>query len=630
MKGRMTVASVLSLLSGFAVFQWFGNASRGYIDSASLFYWWGAQWANPASESEHGWLILGISCWLFWRNLRRPEAGEGRREAGAGRGEQGAGTGDQGPRTVDPDNRKSKIQNRKYIAPAGAMLSGLAIHLLGYALTQARVSIVGFLLFAWGLLAFAGGRRWGRAAAFPVAFMIFAIPLNMLDTVGFYLRLGVIEVAWHLAHFVGIDVIRNGTQLMSPDGGFQYDVAAACSGMRSLTALAALSLLLGYLNFRSWRVRLFVGLLCFPFAFIGNVVRIFSVIVIAEWRGQAAGVKMHDVMGFGVFVIVLGLVQLTVWVLERCGVARPETGDGALEAGPPSLVELRRGSSGRCAAGEEGAGNGESGLRSAERNEESSIENASIGNEEHETRNSGIPHSAIRARRWVAPAVVFAAILVMFASRKLDAIQVSPRTGIMLASDGINPVALPNYLGTTWEGQPADVTPIEREVLPSDTGFSRKTYVRLRNLHERVFLSIVLSGRDRTSIHRPEICLVGQGWTITGRMSHAFRRPDDAKARVPATVLRIERELTNAKGEKMTVPALFAYWFVGSDKVVASSTERVIYSSLDRLRHFQTHRWAYVVAQTVAPDGEEAALARIQSVLDGTLPVFQEPLPVTP
>jgi EpsI family protein len=554
------------------VFQFFGNGTFGYINSHSLFYWWGYQWSVPGSESEHGWLIVAISGWLFARNLRARD--------------QGRGTKDEGPRTADPANPKSETKNRKFIAPLGAMIGGLAIHLLGYALTQARVSIIGFLLFTWGVLALGGGRRWGSAAVFPLFFMVFAIPLNVLDTVGFYLRLGVIEVAWHLAHLVGIDVIRNGTQLMSPDGGFQYDVAAACSGMRSLTALAALSLLLGYLNFRSWRVRVFVGLLCLPFAFLGNVVRIFSVIVIAQWRGQAAGVKMHEVMGFGVFVIVLGLVQLTVWLLERRGIGAP--------------IRAESNDEGRTSKAGDKTPDGGSG--------------------EQDLRPSILDFRP-------AIAVVIASMLVMFAAHQLDSIQVSPRTGIRLAADGRNPVELPDYLGTTWEGQPADVTAIEREVLPSDTGFSRKNYVLLRDLNQRVFLSIVLSGRDRTSIHRPEICLVGQGWTIMGRATHAFRRPDDPKARVPATVLRIEREVTTRRGEKVKVPALFAYWFVGADKIVASSTERVIYSSLDRLRHLQAHRWAYVVAQTLAADGEEAALARLQDVLNGTLPAFQEPLP---
>jgi hypothetical protein len=48
------------------------------------------------------------------------------------------------------------------------------------------------------------------------------------------------------------------------------------------------------------------------------------------------------------------------------------------------------------------------------------------------------------------------------------------------------------------------------------------------------------------------------------------------------------------------------------------------YDALTRLRG-RVDRWAYVLAQTDAHDGEAAALARIQSVLDGTLPVFAAP-----
>ncbi len=541
-------------VAGFAVFQWAGNATRGYIDSASLFYWWGWQWFNEGSETQHGVIILALSAWLFRRNLKA----EGRAASLFAAGIERRGT-----------------ESAPCHSDTGLMLGGLAIHLLGYTLQQGRVSIVGLLLFVWGLLAAAGGRAWGRAAAFPVAFLVFAIPLNILDTVGFYLRLGVIDVAWHLARLCGIDVIRNGTQLLSAHGGYQYDVAAACSGIRSLMALAALSLLLGYLNFRSWRVRLAVGLLCFPFAFVGNVARIFAIIVMAEWRGQGAGMRTHDVMGIGVFVIVLGLVQATVWLLEKRGIGKPVE----VERADPGALEVPK----------------RPGVRPLH------------------------PGAAV--------VIVVCAGLVMFATHRLDQIQVSPRTGIKLAKDGVNPVALPNSIGVDWAGQNTEVTPIERETLPADTGYSRKIYVSLLDRRQQVFLSIVLSGRDRTSIHRPEICLVGQGWTITGQTAHAFTRPDARKVLVPATVLRIEREITTRDGKKVKIPGLFAYWFVGADKIVPTNTGRIFYSSVDRLRHLEAHRWAYVLAQTTAIDGEEAALARIQSVLDGTLPAFQEPLP---
>ncbi|WP_438480128.1 exosortase/archaeosortase family protein [Oleiharenicola lentus] len=538
----------LCAATGFVVFQGFGSASRGYIDTSSLFYWWGYQWINPQSESDHGWLILGLSLWLLWRNLKSTRAGIANASKPLARG-----------------------------APLAAMLAGLAIHLLGYALQQGRVSIVGLLLFMWGVLAFAGGPRWGRAAMFPVAFMVFAIPLNVLDTAGFYMRLGVIETAYHLAQGFGIEVIRNGTQLLSPDGSYQYDVAAACSGMRSLMALAALSLLLGYLNFRATWARVLIGLLCFPYAFIGNVARIFSIIVAAEWKGQKAGAVVHDWFGFIIFVIVLGLVQLTVWLLQKYHLGQP------IAFGSP--VKTIEGAKPVC----------------------------------HILYDKRVWRSAL----WVG----LMALGVIFVTRRLDAIQVSPRVGVKLAADGTNPVTLPEYLGIDWMGQSAEITPIERETLPADTGFSRKNYVSLRDRRQQVFLSIVLSGRDRSSIHRPELCLVGQGWTIVGQSVSSFNWPGRDAAAVPATFLRIEKEISMEPGKAVKVPALFAYWFVGSDKVVASNTERVVCTALDRLRYLQAHRWAYVVVQTHALDGEAAARARLQAVLSHAFPAFQEPLP---
>ena len=441
-------------------------------------------------------------------------------------------------------------------------------------------------MFSWGVLALTGGRRWGRAAAFPLLFMIFAIPLNVFDTAGFYLRLWVIEVAFRGAHLVGIDVLRNGTQLLSPNGAYSYDVAAACSGMRSLMALAALSLLVGYLNFRSWRVRACIGLLCFPYAFVGNVVRIFAIIVAAEWKGQHAGAVVHDWFGFLIFLIVLGLVQLTVALLQRRKIGGGE---------PPVASPLQPFFVAWWSA------------LTPTRSPRLEVKPLHLG--------------------LVAGAVAGCALVVVLLIGRVDKLQVNPRVGVKLAADGINPVALPNYLGTVWEGQPADVTVIEREVLPSDTGFSRKNYVSLRNLNVSVFLSIVLSGRDRTSIHRPELCLVGQGWTITGREQRTFQWPGRADAAIPVTVLRIEHDFTTAKGQKGKLPGLFVYWFVGADRVVATSWERVLRTSLDRLLHLQNHRWAYVVMQTHALDGEPAALARMQDILSRTLPAFEEPRP---
>ena len=546
--------------AGIGLFQWFGNATRGYIPTRSLFWWWGDQWINPAGDNQHGPLVLGLAVWLLWRNLGESDKDQvtsNKTPAGiAGRGEQSPSRGTW-PATL-------------------AMLGGLALHLLGYVVQQSRISIVGLLLFTWGVLALGGGRRWGRAAAFPLVFLVFAIPLDVLDTLGFVLRMGVIKLAVAAAHGVGLAVVRNGTQLLSPHGGYQYDVAAACSGVRSLMALAALSLLVGYLSFRSWWVRLLLLGLCAPYAFAGNVLRIFAVIVAAEWFGQRTGLTVHDWFGFLVFVVVLGLQLATV-----------------------ALLRSRMGDRG------------------------SRIESPDTGGSKDSGAN---PKSAIPDPRWLmAVLVVAAAALVALAARRIDARQLSPEVGVYLTADGRDPVPLPTFLGTEWIGQQVPVSAVERATLPPDTGYARENYIAIRDRREQVFVSIVLSGRDRTSIHRPELCLVAQGWTIEGRFGHVFTYPGAGGARVPATVLRVQHEALTARGERVRVPSLVAYWFVGRDRVVATHWERMLWGALDQLRRLQSHRWAYVLVQTGAADGDAAALARLQTVLDQTLPGFEKP-----
>jgi hypothetical protein len=52
----------------------------------------------------------------------------------------------------------------------------------------------------------------------------------------------------------------------------------------------------------------------------------------------------------------------------------------------------------------------------------------------------------------------------------------------------------------------------------------------------------------------------------------------------------------------------------------------MLYDGWNRLFHARADRWAYVLLQTDADDGEPAALTRMQTVLNHTLPVFQKPV----
>ena len=563
-------AALVCAVSGAAVFQFFGNGNRGYIDAASMFYWWGFQWFNEGSETEHGPLVLGLSAWLLRRGLR---------------------LADRGSRTVDLDKG-----GRKQVAPgesvnigtvwpaAFALAGGLALHVLGFVAQQTRISIVGFLVILWGVLRLGGGPRWGRAAAFPIAFLVFAIPVNVLDSVGFWLRVWVVDASAAIARGAGIAVLRNGTQLLAPDGSYNYDVAAACSGVRSLTALAALSLLAGYLRFRGLGRRVLVFAACFPLVYVGNVARIVAIILAAQAGGPRWGDIAHEVMGYGVFAIVLGGVLGWASLLERL---RPETTPATAGARDP------RG------AIPTGQGN-------------------VMGDKNRE------PGGAAGARGWgVAAGFLGLAALAAVFLRGVAERPASGAAGVVLASGGVDPIELPSFIGTEWVGRRAEVSAVEREILPADTGYSRKTYVAVADPRRQVFFSVVLSGRDRTSIHRPELCLVGQGWTIveSERRSLAVSgaRGTAAAGSIPVTLLRVRREVPTSRGRE-SVPQLVAYFFAGPGGAVGGHAAMVRHDAWNRVRHGRADRWAYVLLQTDAREGDAPALGRMEEVLRGAWP----------
>ncbi len=230
-------------------------------------------------------------------------------------------------------------------------------------------------------------------------------------------------------------------------------------------------------------------------------------------------------------------------------------------------------------------------------------------------------------RKQIYAVVLGAAILAVAAvnlTRHFDTLPLRSDSGILLNEDGIDPVPLPAFIGVDWIGRTAPVSAIEREILPPDTGYSRRTYVALHQPGHGVFLSIVLSGRDRTSIHRPELCVTGQGWTIHGQTKHQFQLDETGALILPATLLHLVQD--DPRNNRQ-LPALIAYWFVNSERVVATHWERMFWGAWDRLRHGRADRWAYVLVQTDAVDGEAAALSRMQEVLKGTVPEFQRSLP---
>src|SRR5690606_27438991 len=93
---------------------------------------------------------------------------------------------------------------------------------------------------------------------------------------------------------LGIDVIRMGNLLFDPTGSYQYEIAAACSGIRSLVVIFLISTLYAFVFFRSpWR-RLVMIALAVPMAVLGNLLRMLCIVIAAAIGGQEWGNAVHD------------------------------------------------------------------------------------------------------------------------------------------------------------------------------------------------------------------------------------------------------------------------------------------------------------------------------------------------
>ena len=108
------------------------------------------------------------------------------------------------------------------------------------------------------------------------------------------LRYVAVSVVVFITHVMHIDVLRQGNQLIDPKGHFQYEVAAACGGIRSLIMTVMLAIVFGFVVFKAAWKRLVLILLAVPLAIAGNVLRLLTVIVAAKIGGQDFGTSIHN------------------------------------------------------------------------------------------------------------------------------------------------------------------------------------------------------------------------------------------------------------------------------------------------------------------------------------------------
>lgn len=255
------------------------------------------EWIDDPNWS-HGWLIPVFS--FYFLSLRRDEL--------------------------------ARCRPRASYMGAVILAASLALYFISaWRLRMAYPQSLSLLGAIFGVTLLLGGWKIIRLAAFPIFFLVFAIPLPQSIYVNLTLPLRkmastiaattmpIFAPGLHTeAQAVVIDYIMPG---MPPS---TLNVEEACSGMRLMMAFVALGVALAYVQQRPTWQRVVMMLSCLPVAVACNAIRvtITGLLHIYGHSSLAEGTP-HALLGIVTMGIALGLFALIGYILSHLFIAEP-------------------------------------------------------------------------------------------------------------------------------------------------------------------------------------------------------------------------------------------------------------------------------------------------------------------
>jgi len=500
-----------------------------------------AMFSDPHEDLSHGWLVPLVSGYVIWKARARLCAA-----------------------AAAPDGRG-----------LAALLVCLLLFWLGNRGEQARLMQFGMIGCVVALPFVCWGAGVARLLVFPAAYLCFIIPTSFLDALTFRLRLLATGISSGVLNGVGIAVQQVGTAMVSAAGaGFKLDVADPCSGMRSVFALAALTAAYAYFTQQTAVRRWLLFVCAVPLAVIGNIVRIVSIGLVAHLLGQERAVGFyHDYSGYVVFAVaVLLMMQVGVWIgrigrAPGAAAAQPAAASAAGESWRPRAMAP-------CLLAPVLAIACQAAVLLSPRPE--------MEPDDFIAASQPVQVGSFRGQTpWFCQNDQ---CLSSFDEDELhatatDTLPVCPRCGKPLARFSLGE--------KTW--LPADTRIVKRNYSCGDGGM--------------LAVSVVVSGASRLSIHRPEMCLPGQGFQILSTQSRTLQLGQGRTLRV--NVVQAARA-----GER---PIGFLYWFVNARCETTSHWVRIFSDVWARCLHNRVNRWCMVTVFSSQSAEDPATLRMLES-----------------
>lgn len=231
--------------------------------------WLIGSWINNPYYS-HGFLVPVISGYIIW-NMRKELAGVEKRPS----------------------------QSGLALFGAGILLQGISV-----LWTVRFLSGISLIITLAGMILYLYGWEFFNKIKFPFFFLLFMIPIPFVDMVAPPLQTVSAFATANLASIIGIPVQRDGLILNIPAGSFE--VGLPCSGINSLISLITIGAIFAFMLEGGMFMKISIFISAIPLAMAGNIMRITSVLVVANAYGPDAAMNyFHDFSSLLLFSIAL-------------------------------------------------------------------------------------------------------------------------------------------------------------------------------------------------------------------------------------------------------------------------------------------------------------------------------------
>jgi exosortase len=172
------------------------------------------------------------------------------------------------------------------------------------------------------------GTRALRFAAFPLLFLLFAVPIPTvaLDRIVLFLQKWSTEASYLFFKVIGVPIDREGFVFHMP--GLSVEVAKQCSGIRSSLVLFIMGVLIGGIFLKTMSRRVVFMLFVVPVAVVKNGIRIVTLSLLGIYVDPKFVIDspLHRSGGILFFLLALSLLMPVLWVLRKSEKGMKELG----------------------------------------------------------------------------------------------------------------------------------------------------------------------------------------------------------------------------------------------------------------------------------------------------------------